>query len=201
MTTDRTVSTGATRPAGTLFYQVGAGSASRVRPIETEVARSLVQERAGGDRIALSGVGRWLARTAETAQDTGTADAAGRFDRAALETAVRTRFLAEGGADLTSLASYGPGGPDDRRRRSPYAGSADAALLDFAAARASREARRGDGMASAAAEQVSGAASLLDGVPPGGWTLRRGPDLAAVSGAALRLLGLYGEAAAAVKAA
>jgi hypothetical protein len=199
MTTDRTVSTGASRPAGTLFYQVGAGSgASRVRPIETDVARSLVQERAGGDRIALSGVGRWLARSAEAAQDTGTA---GAFDRAALESAVRSQFLAEGGADLTALANYGPGGPDDRRRRSPYAGSADAALLDFAAARASREARRGDGLASVAAEQVSGPASLVDGMPPGGWTLRRGPDLAAVSGAALRLLGLYGEAAAAVKAA
>ncbi len=198
MTTD-TASAARAALSGTLFYYVGAAGAQRIPAAPVEVAPTLVRDRAAGDRIALSGVGRWLSDTANRAQDESAAAGEG-WDRQNLEARVRSRFLDEGGADVADLAGYGPGGPDDRRRRSPYAGSADAALLDFASARAARDARQGQAMGKAA-EGVAGPATIVDGIPPGGWTLRRGPDVAAISGMALRLLGLYGDAAEAAKAA
>lgn len=169
---------------GALLYRVGGGASARpAAATASPVAATLVRERAGGDRVALSGVSRWLAATAE---NTGREAAReGRVIEAeALEIAVRSRFVRESGVDLDALQPYGPGGADDRRRRSPYAGAADGVLLDFVAARPA------SGSATGATAPPAGT-ELADG----GRLYERGADRAVVSGAALRLQRLYSAAA------
>jgi len=174
-------------PAGTLFYQMGAAGAQRVPAPAVDVAPSLVRGRASGDRLALSGVSRWMADLGQRTEDERAAGGIAP-ERTDIEALVRRRFLAEGGADATALAPYGPGGPDDRRRRSPYAGSADAAFLEYASSRPARGGR-------------SSAPDATIDQPDGGFKVRRGWDMAQVSGAALRMLALYGESVGVAKAA
>jgi hypothetical protein len=187
MTLDPSALAARAAPAGTLFYQMGTAGAQRVPAPAVDVAPSLVRGRASGDRLALSGVSRWMADLGQRTEDERAARGMAP-ERADIEALVRRRFLAEGGTDATALAPYGPGGPDDRRRRSPYAGSADAAFLEYAG---SRPAHGGRGSAPDA---------TID-QPDGGFKVRRGWDMAQVSGAALRMLALYGESVGVAKAA
>jgi hypothetical protein len=191
MTIDTTASAMRSAPVGTLFYQMGAAGAQRVPAPQVDVAPALVQSQTQGDRLAISGVARWMSSTGERSEQ-ASADRGQTATRAAIEAQVRQALAREIGSDPASLAPYGPGGPGDRRRRSPYAGSADAALLDFAAAQASR-AGRGAGQA--------GAPDAAFDEADGGFSVRRGADLARISGTAIRLLAIYGEAAGAAKAA
>lgn len=168
---------------GALLYRVGAGASARPSaPSASAVAATLVREREGGDRVALSGVSRWLAATAEETERESARE--GRaVEAAALEATVRRRFVRESGVDLDALQPYGPGGAGDRRRRSPYAGAADGVLFDFVAARP--EARRADAPGSPVATELA----------DGGRLFERGTDRALVSGAALRLQRRYEAAA------
>lgn len=172
----------------TLFYQMGAAGAARVPAPQVDVAPGLVRDRASGDRLALSGVARWMSNLGERSADESAARGEAA-SRAVIESRVRRLFAAEMGGDVAASAVYGPGGPDDRRQRSPYAGSADAAFHDFADAARPRAALRG------------GAADASLAASDGGFMVRRGTDMARVSGAAVRMLALYGDAAGAALAA
>lgn len=169
--------------AGALLYRVGAGATTRpADPTTTAVAATLVRERDGGDRVALSGVGRWLAATADETEREA-ARQGQVTEAAAHEATVRRRLVRESGVDLEALQPYGPGGAGDRRRRSPYAGAADGVLLEFVAARA-----------GARTPGIGGGPEVAE-LADGGRLYERGADRARVSGAALRLQRLYEAAA------